>query len=306
MRILHVDTGSSLRGGQIQLLKLLAGLKRRGHSQTLLARGEVLKKWPSQPAGLVNLARAASEAEIIHAHDAKGHTLAAIACWGLPIVVSRRVAFPIKQGWSSRWKYGQAAHYIAVSEHVRSRLTEAGIPRSLVRVVYDGIDPGPVPARQISTDPRPLSALKVVTPASADPLKGGQLLHAVRERSGVGLIHSHDLESDLADADLFVYLSESEGLGSAILLAMARGVPVVASNVGGIPEIVEHEVTGLLVHNSPLEVAAALERFADNPALAKSCAESARRQVEEQFSEDRMVRRTELVYRVVLGGEKPA
>lgn len=306
MRIVHVDTGTSLRGGQMQLLKLLAGLKQRGHSQTLLARGEVLRRWPGQAATLLNLFHAAGEADLIHAHGAGGHTLAAIACWGLPIVVSRRVAFPVKRGMLSRWKYGRAAHYIAVSEHVRSRLTEAGIPRNLITVTYDGVDSETPPSRQLFTEARQLSSLKIVTYATADPLKGAELSREVERRVGIPLIRSSDLESDLTQADLFLYLSDSEGLGSAILLAMARGVPVVASNTGGIPEIVEHEVTGLLVENEPNAVIAAISRLAAGPELAAKCAENARRQVEERFSEDRMVRRTELVYRAVLGGESPA
>ena len=306
MRIVHVDTGPSLRGGQVQLLKLLAGLEARGHSQTLLARGEVLRRWSGEAPALINLLRAANGADLVHAHDARGHTLAAIACWGLPIVVSRRVAFPVKRGMLSRWKYGRAAHYIAVSEHVRSRLTEAGIPRSAITVVYDGVDPGALPSHPMSTAARQLTSLKIVTPATPDALKGGELSREVERRSGTPLIRSSDLESDLAQADLFLYLSESEGLGSAILLAMARGVPVVASDVGGIPEIVEHEATGLLVENDPGAVSAALERLAAEPALAAHCVQNARRQVEERFGEDRMVRRTELVYRAVLGGEKPA
>jgi glycosyltransferase involved in cell wall biosynthesis len=195
---------------------------------------------------------------------------------------------------------------MAVSEHVRSRLTDAGIPRNRVTVVYDGVDPGPAPSRQLLADPRPIGSLKIVTPATSDPLKCVGLLREVEQRSRIRSIRSSDLENDLADADLFVYLSASEGLGSAILLAMARGVPVIASNVGGIRELIEHEATGLLVENDTEDVSAAMERFAANPALATRCAENARRQVEERFSEDRMVRRTELVYRAVLGGEKPA
>jgi hypothetical protein len=255
---------------------------------------------------LINLIRAASEADLVHAHDAHGHTLAAIACWGPPILVSRRVAFPVKRGVFSRWKYFRAAHYIAVSEHVRSRLTDAEIPRSLITVVCDGVDPGASPSHQISGEARQLSSLKIVTPACDDPLKGGALLSEVERRTGVWLTRSSNLESDLAGADLFVYLSESEGLGSAILLAMARGVPVVASNTGGIAEVIEHEATGLLVENRPEAISAAMQRFAGDAALAVRCVGNARRQVEERFSEDRMVRRTELVYRAVLGGEKPA
>jgi glycosyltransferase involved in cell wall biosynthesis len=61
-----------------------------------------------------------------------------------------------------------------------------------------------------------------------------------------------------------------------------------------------------LVENRPEAISAAMQRFAGDAALAVRCVGNARRQVEERFSEDRMVRRTELVYRAVLGGEKPA
>jgi glycosyltransferase involved in cell wall biosynthesis len=76
---------------------------------------------------------------------------------------------------------------------------------------------------------------------SNDPLKGAGLLQTAASAAGAQVVFSEELATDLATADVFVYLSESEGLGSAILLAMAQGVPVVASNVGGIPELVEHE-----------------------------------------------------------------
>jgi len=95
---------------------------------------------------------------------------------------------------------------------------------------------------------------------------------------------------------MFVYITESEGLGSAILLAMSAGVPVIASNVGGIPEIVEHERTGLLIENSPEAIASAVRRLHGDRALAQSLAAEARRTVEQRFSVDRMVADTLAVY----------
>ena len=89
---------------------------------------------------------------------------------------------------------------------------------------------------------------------------------------------------------------DSEGLGSAVLLAMAAGVPVIASNVGGIPEIVEHERTGLLTENSSDAIAAAIRRLQEDRLLAQSLAAEARRRVEQRFSVDRMVTDTLAVY----------
>ena len=60
MRILHVDTGRSLRGGQRQLLMLLKGLKERGHEQTLLARGPLLDQWEGTAVSAARLVLAAT------------------------------------------------------------------------------------------------------------------------------------------------------------------------------------------------------------------------------------------------------
>src|SRR2546430_5316114 len=76
---------------------------------------------------------------------------------------------------------------------------------------------------------------------SPDPGKGTALALQAVKLAGFDAHASHDLEHDLARAGLFLYITQSEGLGSAVLLAMAAGVPVIASDVGGLPEIVEHE-----------------------------------------------------------------
>ncbi len=301
MQILHVDTGRSLRGGQRQLLMLLHGLRERGHEQTLLARGPALDHWDGLEVSAANLVRAARKAELIHAHDARAHTLAAVLCPGKPLVVARRVAFGVRSGFLSRWKYSRADRFIAVSQYVRSRLLEAGIPSSRIAVVYDGT---PVPG-----EPAPLlgsaEPALVVAPAIDDPLKGGELLRTCCDNAGVKLRLSKDLPADLREAALFVYLTENEGLGSAILLAMAYGVPVVASRIGGIPEIVEHGVTGLLADNRVEDVTSKIRRLVDDRSLASACAQRAYQQVRERFSDDIMFRQTEDVYRALLASNSP-
>jgi len=107
---------------------------------------------------------------------------------------------------------------------------------------------------------------------------------------------SRDLERDLAHAGLFLYITQSEGLGSAVLLAMAAGVPVIASSVGGLPEIVEHESTGLLTANTPDAIAGSVRRLMQDRALARSLAARARALVEEKFSVEQMVAGTIAVY----------
>src|SRR5207249_8717511 len=109
---------------------------------------------------------------------------------------------------------------------------------------------------------------KIVAPASSDPRKGTGLALEAARLAGAPIHFSTDLERDLADAGLFVYITHSEGLGSGVLLAMSAGVPVVASRVGGIREIIEHERSGLLVDNAPRQIANAILRLKEDRALA--------------------------------------
>lgn len=300
MRILHIDTGRELRGGQHQLLLLVAGLAKRGHEQVLLARGAVRERFSAGEPTLLNLRKAARDADLIHAHDGRGHTLAALASTGKPLIVSRRVAFPVRENFLSRQKYARADHYIAISHHVRGRLLEAGIDASKVSVVYDGV--------ALGSESEPGGEERephVLAPQINDPLKGADLLRAACRQAGVALKFSANLPQDLPRAAAFVYLSENEGLGSAILLAMARKTPVIASRVGGISELVEHEVTGLLVDNRVEDVVAALRHLAADPNLAQQRAARAYKKAVECFADDIMIERTEEIYRAVLGRLSP-
>lgn len=107
----------------------------------------------------------------------------------------------------------------------------------------------------------------------------------------------------LGSLDVFVYLSKSEGLGSAILLAMAHGLPVVASRAGGIPEIVRHQETGLLVgENFQEELPAAVQRLLDSEGLRLQLGSAGRQFVLENATTEKMVSKTLAVYEEVLKG----
>ena len=238
------------------------------------------------PLTISNLRQWSRRADLIHCHDAKSHTLAAVFA-GRPIVVSRRVVFPIHTGPLSRWKYGRAAHFIAISEAVSAELRRAGVPAAKVSIVRDCTE---IPA---SVSPR---TGRVVAIDSSDPGKGGALLRA----SGLPIHFSNDLKRDLSDARVFVYITDSEGLGSAALLAMAHGVPVVASRVGGLPEIVVHGETGLLVENVAAQIRTAVESLLADDTLAARLTLAARAMVERRFTIEQMARDTLSVYRKVL------
>ena len=286
MRTLHVDSGREMRGGQWQALYLIERLT----DAVLLARaGSPLfeeaarRKLDVRALTFRGLMAAARQADLVHVHDARSHALAAIAGAAVggvpPLVVSRRVAFPIKRGFFSLWKYARAALYIAVSKYVAARLMDAGIRGANIRVVHDGV---PIPE---AACPR---AGRVVALASK-PV----------EIPGISVDLTTDLWQDLSTACVFVYKSEMEGLGSAALAAMAAGVPVVASDVGGLPEVVESGKTGFLVSDG--DFGTPVRRLLEDAELAARMSQAARERVQREFSVERMVEKTVGAYREVLG-----
>jgi hypothetical protein len=270
-----------MRGGQWQALYLVEGLT----DAVLLARaGSPLfeeatkRKLDVRALTFRRLKAAARQADLVHVHDAHAHTSAAIA-GAAPLVVSRRVAFPVKRGFFSLWKYARAALYIAVSKYVAARLMDTGIRGAKIRVVHDGV---PIP------EPACPRASRVVALASK-PV----------EIPGISVELTTDLWRDLATASVFVYKSDMEGLGSAALAAMAAGVPVVASSVGGLPEVVESGKTGFLVSDG--DFGTPVRRLLEDAGLAAQMSRVARERVQREFSVERMVEKTVSAYREVLG-----
>ena len=135
---------------------------------------------------------------------------------------------------------------------------------------------------------------------SDDPQKSKNIVEQAAALANVPVRFSKNLAQDLPHAAVFVYITELEGLGSAALLAMAAGAAVLASRVGGLPEIVEDGVTGLLTSNEPRTVANGIERLLGDPELAAQLSAAARARVEKQFTIERMVSQTVQVYERML------
>lgn len=306
MRVLHIDTGKAMRGGQYQVLLLYDTLSERSCEQALLVGPAIRSRRDFEPATWRSVRRRARECDILHAHDARAHSLAILHGSGRPVVVARRVAFPARSGLASRWKYRRAAHFIAISNHVASVLVAGGVPAEKISVVHDA-------APRASASPKDPPEVRhggrlardgflVVSPDIDDPLKCGDLARAACKWAGVPLLLSNDLMNDLRSADALLYLSRTEGLGSALLLAMSLGVPVVASAVGGIPEVVIHGETGLLVENRVDEIASALRRLHREAGFRVQMADAALERVRADFSRHRMADLTMRVYRRALDG----
>ncbi len=97
--------------------------------------------------------------------------------------------------------------------------------------------------------------------------------------------------------DLFVICSDNEGSPNAVLEAMAMGTPVIATSVGGIPDLITAGTSGLLVARRDLNaLSVAITRLASDAALRDSTAQAARQKVERELSFDRRMRRVERIY----------
>ncbi len=116
-----------------------------------------------------------------------------------------------------------------------------------------------------------------------------------------------DVSELLPALDLFVLPSTTEGLGVALIEAMAVGLPCVATRVGGIPEVVVDGETGLLVPaRDPEALAHAILRLLSDPALGRRMGRAGQRRVQERFSIERLVADVERRYAAFLGTEGPA
>jgi glycosyltransferase involved in cell wall biosynthesis len=136
--------------------------------------------------------------------------------------------------------------------------------------------------------------------ASLDPAKGRDLVAQAAQLANCPVVYSNDLPKDLLNASLFLYITRAEGLGSAAILALAMGIPVIASDTGGLPEALAHGHGGILVPNNPPKIAAAIAELRENSVLAQTLIDRGKQHVAEFFTAQRMVDDTIAAYRRTL------
>jgi len=279
---------------------------------------------------------------LVHVHSRRGADWwGGLAAWraGLPAVLSRRV--DSAEGRLSALKYRSYRRVIAISRSVREQLLEAGVPARKIDLVSSAVEAAD---HQAERDrgwllaelgiPRDVLLLGIV--AQLIPRKGHldlfKAMQRMEDRSawllvlGQGELQSvlrrQVLELGLGDRvvfagfredvprvlpclDVLVHPAHREGLGVSVLEAAAAGLPIVATNAGGLTDLVVHEKTGLLVEpGHPEDLARAIERIAGHRELALRLGAQARRLVLEEFSVDAMVEATLGVYERVLSNRR--
>lgn len=204
--------------------------------------------------------------------------------------------------------YEQVDRFLAPSEFMRTSVTQHRLPQDRVQVLYNGIDcrsiqPSPdddgyaLYLGRLSSEKGIETLLKAhaslphripLLIAGTGPLEE-RLRRAYPDARYLGHLSGDILERTIRGASLIVVPSEwYENCPMSVLEAMAHGKPVVASNIGGIPELIIHEETGLLFPpGNPYMLTACLDRLITDPALRRRYGRAARSRAEEQFSQDR-------------------
>lgn len=268
-------------------------------------------------------------ADVIHAHDARAHAIALAALLGrrqLPLIVTRRVPF-IPRG---RLKYGRrVARFIAISGAVRDALIAGGVDANRIDLVYSGVPQPAVPTARdwriecrwppdsvvcgivgAMTAEKGVSTLAEIGARLPDDIRarmrlvllGGQAAGA-QSVGGIAAFRAgfvDEIHAAMAGLDILLHPSSAEGLGTAVIDAMSLGVPPIAFRVGGLPELIEDQRSGMLVPAGDVAAfAAATERLVQDAAFRRQLAAGGPARASE-FSVDRMIRGTQAVYDTVM------
>lgn len=275
----------------------------------------------------------APESDLVHAHEAKAVHWAWLhkTMKGAPYILTRRVPYPVKDKFFNRLAYCNASLAVAISSSIKKHLDSLGWTKTalvasvLARLTQDN--------EKIIRLQKQKQAKIIVGHIGAlvDRHKGQSVLLQVARMMqeehpevefwflGQGedeawlkqqslelhnvkwLGFQSDVGSHLTVMDVFAFPSRNEGLGSVLLDVMDAGVPIVASDVDGIPDIVQHEQTGLLV---PAGDAASLHksllRLLGDKSLSDYLVKNAKGQLD-NYTPERMAESYKQIYCEVIG-----
>ena len=360
LKILHINTELTCRGGEQQVLYLIEGLIKRGYISHLICQpngalyGQALEKnilaFPLRMKGEADFIAAFRIAkiikqkkyDIIHSHTSHAHSLVMWASFFLrksPIrIVTRRLDFSIFRHnflGMNIYKYTKGVdHIIAISQKVRKVLIQDGIPPEKISIAHSGVDidrfkgvQGDYIVREFSVPPgAPIlgnvaylvehKGQKYLIQAMTEVVKKypntrlfilgeGRLEKELNELTrelnlGKNIIFTgfrKDVGAFLNIINLLIVSSVEEGLNSTILDALSLEIPVVATDAGGIPEIINNRDTGILVSpGDPAALASGILWMLSNPDQAKALAKKGRKKVIKQFSNKVMVEKNIRIY----------
>jgi glycosyltransferase involved in cell wall biosynthesis len=286
--------------------------------------------------GLLSAIRGTHCVDVVHCHEGRG----VYAAWlrnevsGTPYVITRRVNNPIGNNRLTRRAYTRASSVASVAADV-ARIVEAFDERIRSCVIHSsssGLPVNPGTAKSIR-DSFPGKWIIGNVAALDNAQKGQEFIIEVARRlqsshpgfqfllvgGGDDETMLHELAGDLPNVafagwvdnvgdylaafDLFILPSNKEGIGGILLDAMDRALPIIASRVGGLPEIVNDGKNGILIDpRSPDQLEAAILHLYDNPDLRRSMGARGR-EFSRDFTAEAMAQRYLELYRQAMKNE---
>lgn len=272
---------------------------------------------------------------VVHTHNSGAMIYGALAAKlaGVRAVIhtrhGQRFGATRRQNWAFALISRLIDRVVGVSEDSARQCVREGVSAKRVRTIWNGIDltrftfagstargPAVLVARLVPEKDLPTLLEAVALVVTHEPTfrlliagDGPCMPEARAALDRLGL-HDHvqllgacrDVPSVLRQASLFVLSSRTEGISLTLLEAMACGLPVVATQVGGNAEVVQHGQTGWLVPaGDPRQLADAVERLWRAPDQCRQFGEAGHQRVVQHFDVKRMVRQYEDLYREVLG-----
>jgi len=238
--------------------------------------------------------------------------------------------------WTDRFTTGSVTCYVVTCQAVADILAfRERIEASRIKIIYNGLEIQNVSELNLPTDWPVSSAIPVIGCVGRLSLEKGQdiliqamgklnengiqahlvllgegqarttLENQVNELNLSGQVHllgaRRDIPAWLSHFQIFTLPSRWEGISMALLEAMAAGVPVIATHVGGTPEVIRDHESGILVPpGEPAALAEALQHLLTDADLRHRLSEGARQRVREYFSIDRTVLQIDQLYKGLL------
>jgi glycosyltransferase involved in cell wall biosynthesis len=284
--------------------------------------------------GVFSVAGATSDASLVHVHEGRSVYAAFLRSLlsGTPYVITRRVNNPIREHWFAHRAYRRAACVAAVAPQVAAivRAYDAAIRVTVVHSASSGlrVDAATSAAIRARFDGKfiaghvgaldnsqkgqefVIAVAREVERSHPDlhfVLVGGGDDEAMLKALAAGLSNVtftgfvDNVGDYLASFDIFVLPSNREGIGSILFDAMEQALPVVASRVGGVPDIVHHEKNGLLIDAaSPTQLRDAILALRDDPARRRAYGERGR-EFARAFTAEAMWRKYFALYESLIG-----
>ncbi|MFQ3550218.1 MAG: glycosyltransferase family 4 protein [Armatimonadota bacterium] len=274
--------------------------------------------------------------DVIHLHSSKATFIGSLASYfskNNVTITTRRMQYHISSNWLNLKIYNKLCDcVIAISNAVKESLLDSGVKEDIIRVIPSGCDYNKFSSFQKDLSKRSefsidSDKLLLIAIGTAECKGNEYLIKAVSElkkekynieciiignsnhlnnlkklsyQLNAGIIFTgfrDDVPNLMAMSDVFVMPSLSEGLGISVLEAMAMGKPVIASETGGLKEIVIDGSTGYSIEpGNYKDIIAAVKKIIDNPDEAVKMTEEARKRVEEKYTFEAMTKSNEELY----------